>query len=95
MLTILKRAVQSVVIIFKVLQLQEVSGPLAALLRCRREVGALSWRGAAAGRLLAAGQVFGCRLVLLLLAGRASAERTDAGNNKGKQQRQRRIINIP
>lgn len=95
-MTILKRAVQSVVIIFKVLQLQEVSGPLAALLRCRREVGALSWRGAAAGRLLAAGQVFGCRLVLLLLlAGRASAERTDAGNNKGKQQRQRRIINIP
>lgn len=95
-MTTLKRAVQSVVIIFKVLQLQEVSGPLAALLRCRREVGALSWRGAAAGRLLAAGQVFGCRLVLLLLlAGRASAERTDAGNNKGKQQRQRRIINIP
>lgn len=40
-----ERAVQCVVVIFEVLQLQEVSGPLAALLHCRREVGGLGGGG--------------------------------------------------
>lgn len=72
-----ERAVQSVVVVFEVLQLQEVSGPLAALLRRRCEVGGLGGGGGGgACRLRGAGQVFGCRLVVL--ARRAAAARLDA-----------------
>lgn len=81
-LRILKRTVQSVVVVFKVLQLQEVSGPLAALLCCRCEVGALGWGGAGARWLLTAGQVFGRGLVLL--ARRGAAMRLDTVDNGGK-----------
>lgn len=60
-----ERTVQGVVVVFKVLQLQEVPGPLAPLLRCRREVVALGGGGGGAGGLRRAGQVFGRRLVPL------------------------------
>lgn len=82
-----ERAVQSVVVVFEVLQLQEVSGPLAALLRRRCEVGGLG-RGGGGGacRLNGAGQVFGCRLVVL--ARRAAAARLDAK----KQRREKQIV---
>lgn len=63
-----ERAVQSVVVIFEVLQLQEVPGPLAALLKAGREVGGLG-RGGRAERLGGTGQVFGCRLVVLARIG--------------------------
>ncbi len=72
-----ERTVQSVVVIFEVLQLQEVSGPLAALLHCRREVGGLGGGGGGARGLRGAGQVFGCRLVVLARRAAAAAVRLD------------------
>lgn len=75
-----ERTVQSVVVVFEVLQLQEVSGPFAALLHCRCEVGCLGGRGGGACRLCGAGQVFGCRLVVLA---QSAAVRLDT--ERGKQ----------
>lgn len=80
-----ERAVQSVVVVFEVLQLQEVSGPLAPLLHRRGEVVALSGGGGGAGGLRAAAQVFGRGLVAL--AGGAAVARPDAGNNGGESRR--------
>lgn len=80
-----ERTVQSVVVVFEVLQLQEVPGPLAPLLHRWREVVALGGRGGGgAGGLRGAGQVFGRRLVAL--ARRAAVARPDAENNGGRVQ---------
>lgn len=76
-----ERAVQSVVVVFEVLQLQEVSGPLAALLHCGYEVGGLGGGGAGARRICGTGQVFGCRLVVLARSAAATAVRL---HNRGQ-----------
>lgn len=78
-----ERTVQSVVVVFEILQLQEVSGPLAALLHCRREVGGLGGGGGGARRLRGAGQVFGCRLVVLAWRAAAAAVRLDSRSQFG------------
>lgn len=60
-----QRALQRVVVVLEVLELQKVLGPLAAL--ARRQVSHLDGgRASQAGR---AGQVLGCRLVLLIQTG--------------------------
>lgn len=82
-----ERAVQSVVVVFEVLQLQEVPGPLAALLHRRCEVGGLGGGGGGASRLCGAGQVFGCGLVVLARSAAAAAAvavRLDAESRKGR-----------
>lgn len=81
-----ERTVQGVVVVFEVLQLQEVPGPLAPLLHCWGVVVALGGggRGGGAGGLRDAGQVFGRRLVAL--AWRAAVARLDAENNGGRVQ---------
>lgn len=59
-----------------------MSGPLAALLRARREVGGLGGGGGGAGRLGgAAGQVFGCRLVVPARGAAAAAVGLDTEEN--------------
>lgn len=78
-----ERTVQSVVVVFEVLQLQEVSGPLAALLRCRCEVGGLGGGGGGrARRLRGAGQIFCCRLVVSAGRTAAAALRLDTESNR-------------
>lgn len=84
-----ERTIQSVVVVFEVLQLQEVSGPLAALLHRRCEVGGLGGGGGDACRLCGTGEVFGCRLVVL-----ARSDATTGLDTKNKDCSQC-IINIP
>lgn len=57
--------VQGVVVVFEVLKFQEVSGPFAALLHGSCEVGGLGGGGGGTFKICSAGQVFGCRLVVL------------------------------
>lgn len=64
--------VQSVVVVFEVLKLQEVSGPFAALLCCRCEVGGLGGGRRGACRLCGRGQVFCCRLMVLVRSAAAT-----------------------
>ena len=92
-----ERTVQSVVVVFEVLQLQEVSGPLAALLQCRYEVGGLGGGGGGARRLRGAGQVFGCRLVVLAgsAAAAAAAVRLHAATVKRETACTQCVVNIP
>lgn len=61
-----------------------MSGPLAALLHCRCEVGGLGGGGGGACRLRGAGQVFGRRLVVLARSAAAAAVRLDPTTNKGR-----------
>lgn len=82
-----ERTIQGVVVVFEVLELQEVPGPLAPLLHRRCEVVALGGGrggGGGASGLQGAGQVFGRRLVAL--ARRAAVARLDAENNGGRVQ---------
>lgn len=80
----LERTVQSVVVVFEVLQLQEVSGPLAALLHCRYEVGGLGGGGGGARRICGTGQVFGSRLVVLDRSAAAAAVRLHTENGRNR-----------
>lgn len=69
-----ERTVQSVVVVFEVLQLQEVSGPLAALLHRRCEVGGLGGGGGGGAHWLrGADQVFGGRVVVRARSAAAAA----------------------
>lgn len=69
-----------------------MSGPLATLLHCRREVGGLGGGGGGACGLRGAGQVFGCGLVVLA---RGAAAATSLDAERGKTDCSWSVINIP